>query len=369
MNKKRKFVIWLGSSSFFGAERRLMKLANLLTVEIKEVDIYLVIPHSLYLASRENEPAKIIFDKFDLDNKLIILPHNFNIILSKRLFLLFKLMLTKTKFMLSLGAHKYFKILKLFGNKPVLEITSPDIAKGMRRRMSPKFFSSISKFICVSPNVRRILLAGMNEGGYEKYNDKVVCYQAPFFSVPEKGVFQKEKLIVSSSRMIKRKNVHLFAEAYKRIAHELPEWKVMILGSGELELDIKESLKELIEANVVEVGYNPDVTSVLKRSSLYVSFIYPDNYPSQGVVEAMSYCNALLLSNTGDSHKFIYQDEKGVNGELVSLDIDEMALKIKAFCTHYDKLLEMGGQSYKGVSLLCDKKKYLDYFLNINELA
>src|SRR5690606_8123276 len=130
----------------------------------------------------------------------------------------------------------------------------------------------------------------------------------PFFDaleITKQRVSQKEKWIVSASRFIERKNVVLFAHAVKDAIAELADWKVFLLGQGPEEERLRTLLSDEISRGVVDLGYDGRIEDILARSALYVSLIEPDSYPSQSVLEAMAFGNALLLGDVGDSARFI----------------------------------------------------------------
>jgi glycosyltransferase involved in cell wall biosynthesis len=141
-------------------------------------------------------------------------------------------------------------------------------------------------------------------------------------NISRKIIESKEKSIVFGSRFLARKNPVLFAEIMDKILNEYPEWNGYVLGGGELEQEVRSILKVHIESGLVYVGRVAEFLGVLKKSSIYVSIIQPDNYPSQSVLEAMNTYNLLLISDTGNSDKFI--DQENYHGELVELNFNSI---------------------------------------------
>lgn len=361
-------VICMGGNQFFGAERRIMRLPGLAARLEPGLPAYLLIKQALYRASRTNSYARPIIDELDRRGRLIVLPDRQKPLGGKNLLTLLRLVAGGAHFHLSIGANSLYGLLGKTGARITLEVTSPDRARAIPDLFSDAFFASVSTLACVSSNVANILLAGMKSRGYERFADRVQYYSSPYFEAKEHGSLDKEKLVVCASRFVDRKNVHVFAEAAARAATRLPDWRFEIYGKGELEGRIREIVAGRIAEDNYKIGYVDNLYERLKKSSLFVSLIEPDNYPSQSIMEAMTCENALLLSNTGESGRFIGSGDS-LNGRLVSLDPDEIAEALVALCTDPVALRQMGTNSRTMLGVVASERNYLNDILRANAIS
>lgn len=123
----------------------------------------------------------------------------------------------------------------------------------------------------------------------------------------------KERLVCYACRFIERKNPLVMARAACRFVQAYPDWKVVILGRGELESAVR---SETAEEARVEVAFVPDPGSYFARAQVMVSIIETGDYPSQSVLEAMAHGCYLILADRGQSARFLTPD--GIsNGQLI----------------------------------------------------
>jgi glycosyltransferase involved in cell wall biosynthesis len=96
---------------------------------------------------------------------------------------------------------------------------------------------------------------------------------------------------------------------------------------------------------------------------VFASVIHPNNYPSQSVLEALAYGNALLLSDTGTSlERFL--DGNGVG---CSLDENEMLQALGRLTSDQLRLQEMSKRSRQLVATRYDKSVYLNHINSLYE--
>lgn len=126
----------------------------------------------------------------------------------------------------------------------------------------------------------------------------------------------KKNLIVFAHRLIPRKNGVLFAEAVKEFLTHREDWRVLIRGRGPDLEKILSLLGPEIRSGAVDVGFESDLAETLSESKIFVSLIEPNNFPSQSVLEALTYGNALVMSKSGDGESSFLAG----NGLLVDLN-------------------------------------------------
>ncbi len=210
--------------------------------------------------------------------------------------------------------------------------------------------SRVRAYRTVSPAVDarflKILTERFGESRALRVHSTVRCSQTPYVEpvLEEVDFTRKERVILSGSRFTSRKNVVLIAQALARALPQLPGWRAWVFGRGEDEPAISALLDSLVRAGRVEIGYEAKMDERMRLSKIYVSMIQPDNYPSQSVLEAMQRGNALLLSNTGESSRFLSAKP---NGEIVELDAESLSEAIVRLASDERIVAELGQESMR----------------------
>lgn len=111
-----------------------------------------------------------------------------------------------------------------------------------------------------------------------------------------------------------RKGLKYLIEAFKKVAETIPKAKLVILGEGPQENELKKLIKNLdLDNKIVLLGFQKNIPKLLKSSDL---FILPSIKEAFGLVllEAMACQLPVIASNVGGIPEII-NDHK--NGELV----------------------------------------------------
>ncbi|EKB48330.1 glycosyltransferase [Cecembia lonarensis] len=246
--------------------------------------------------------------------------------------------------------------------KVSIELTSPDNAIKVSHLISKYsfFYNLLDKILCVSPTVYKIMSRHSSDYISRKIKEIGLPFHFIESSTYNTEISQKEKIIVFAARFISRKNGLLFSRVIFDLFEQekLNGWYVYILGEGPEKEVIEKVLNPFRDR--VFVGFRPDINEILKISSIFVSIIQPDNYPSQSVLDAMFFSNALILSDNGDSEKFIKN-----NGILVELSSDGIKKGIEVMINNPDILKDFQNQSRALYDENFDHKKYIEEFISI----
>lgn len=226
-----------------------------------------------------------------------------------------------------------------------LEVCGPDLAQRIVSSNLKSKLKLCSTVISVSASVRSILAKSIEVDQFPASGLLVApgCFHDTR-TAESIDCGSKEKLIVFASRFVERKNPLNFARAAKYFLSQNPDWRIEILGKGPLETEIKAILKDEIEVGIAVVTRYPNLESILARSSLFVSVIERDNFPSQSILEAMALENALLISDQGDSHLFIGKSSVR-NGLLCGTDQKSIESGLQVLTDDYSALRVMGRNS------------------------
>lgn len=256
-----------------------------------------------------------------------------------------------------LGGVLLIPVAKLMRAKTLAELTSPDNVRFVKK-FSRVIEPFCDRYIAVSETVEAAAKDQM-----PNIVDRIEAYPVPYYEFRD-YVGQKSlgKLTVAfCSRLIPRKNAYLFALSMLLLLKRRADFVVNIMGSGPDEQRIRGLLQEYADSGRVTCGRVPNPFDELQKSHIFVSLIEPDNYPSQSVLEAMNAGNALVLSDTGLSGRFISDK----NGILVPLVPEKIADAVDQLMENKVDLPEMGLAS---VRLLCNafgSEKYISYLCRV----
>lgn len=309
------------SNRIHGAENRVINIAlNSEEGSDYRINSFLIINHSLYKSAIKRDDLE---KKLVANNHKVIVLSDFSWIhsqLRKIVYLsivLYFILIKRINYLHSyLGAKYLMMPLSLIGRKIIIEITSPDVADSFisNFRQRKYLYKRLYRVNCVTESVFNRIQSNLPN---QLKDINLVFMDLPYSNVStiEYDLIQKkENTIIYASRFIKRKNVIVFAEGVKDFLLKFPGWKVKIFGSGPLELEINQILENEIKSGLLQIGYTNQIVKEFEKSKIIVSLIEPDNYPSQSILEAMANGNALLVSDTGLSYRFL----EGNNGCLTS---------------------------------------------------
>lgn len=367
----KKIALYTNSNGLSGAEKRFIRIFFQLQNNQDEVDVYLFLNKELYEHALKDSELSDKLKSKNIAEKVLIVP-NINVRFIRSLanpfveYFYIKNKMNRLKIDIIHSGYGGFGFNLMKNNKftSIFEVTSPDVAKNMfKNDFRKRMYMNFDYYYCVSDTVDE-KMKYYNESKREIDNSRIFKSSIPFYSPPNllSNLDNKEKTIVFASRFKERKNPLLFANVIKEFLKVKKDWKVYILGKGKLEKDIKEILNEEIKEGKVFVGHISNLYEILRVSSIYVSLIYPDNYPSQSVMEAMYYKNTILASNTGTTYKLV---EDGVNGFLVNLDQGEILEKIIYMSENAEMLARMGEESQKKIKKELNSEVYIKELLNL----
>lgn len=167
----------------------------------------------------------------------------------------------------------------------------------------------------------------------ESYGLKnIVAMPNPLFLTPVKTLPQKEKIILANGRLgaWHVKGFDLLLEAWGKIAHNHPDWKLQILGAGsekDKDVILKFAQKNNVKSRIELLGYTKDVAACYQRAEI---FVLSSRYEGFGLVltEAMSQGCACVAADYLGRQSEIITD--GVDGLLCQTeDANELADKMQ----------------------------------------
>ena len=167
-----------------------------------------------------------------------------------------------------------FSIYK-FNTKLVIRISGKPKLNFFRKFLWKKTSKNVFKVFCPTEETRNVLIE-------EKIFDqsKVFVLHDPIFSIKEIKHLQKEEIkdknfkknnIILVGRITKQKNFGLILEAYKKNKDLYQEYKVFILGEGEMQNNLKKKIKMYnLDKKIFFLGHKKNIYKYLANSKLFI---------------------------------------------------------------------------------------------------
>jgi len=135
---------------------------------------------------------------------------------------------------------------------------------------------------------------------------------------------RREPFILGVGRLVDEKGFDLLLQSYARIFRRLPEWRVVIAGSGPQRATFEMLAADLAIGGRVEfLGHVEDIEAWMGRAGLVVQPSRFEGFPN-AVLEAMGMGAAVISADCPAGPAELIQD--GVNGRLVPVeDVEALA--------------------------------------------
>lgn len=154
-----------------------------------------------------------------------------------------------------------------------------------------------------------------------RYRHKIAVSPCSFTDTEEfRPANRKSNMVVFAGRLIEEKNPLLLVSALtllnRTASGVLTGWKVILLGEGPLEKELRRQIIEGGLDTIVSVGRAHCISTYLRQARVFVSLQRIENYPSQSLLEAMSSGCAVIATDVGETRRLI----DGKTGLLVPSD-------------------------------------------------
>jgi glycosyltransferase involved in cell wall biosynthesis len=139
--------------------------------------------------------------------------------------------------------------------------------------------------------------------------------------------------VVFCGSFIKQKNPDLAIEGFYHFLKEnnsSSNAQLVLIGKGEMLDTLQQranSINEEVGRPAILFAKEHELMDILSKSKIFLSLQDYDNYPSQSVMEAMLFCNAVISIDNGDTRKLIV--EGNGNSLLTEKDPLQLANAIK----------------------------------------
>ncbi len=242
-------------------------------------------------------------------------------------------------------AHGYFFFK---GNNAVKNFIFKSAERVMARwtdvliTMNDEDFSESKKFKC--ENCYNISGIGLD---IEKYNNQ------EFDKISFKkslGIKENEKIILSVSEFIKRKNHETMIKTFARLVKENANVKYILCGDGKLMAKMQELVQKLdLKNKVIFLGYRRDVNKIMQISDIFYHQSFHEGL-TMSIMEAMYFKLPIVASSVRGNKNLVKEEggiltsAKDINSQLNALkyllDNDEICEQMGEFNRkHVDKYL------------------------------
>lgn len=360
----KEITFLVGGTKFSGAEKRMIKTAALIARNSSDYKVNLYLRRTLFDQVGHGVAGSEIAKDMESLSEIFIINDSFlGYKSSARYFLsLLALLFQPKKFLnkifhVALFSPFHFPLM-FFSKKIFFEVTSPDISRSRYFSLMMKAYATKLHLIAVSDSVYNDVVAKF-------YND------SPNTGIPigkrniafsearisnEKEISSKQNYIVFAHRLIGRKNPVLAAKSFSALASKYRSWTFYIYGDGPLSGEVKK-ICEAADKNLIYMGYSQDLPCILKKSKIFISIIEPDSYPSQSVIEAMAFGNAIVIGNCGSGPEKFISD----NGYAVELDERSVFSAIEKMILDPERLSDY---CLSSVKLVTEKFSLGKYYLD-----
>ena len=198
--------------------------------------------------------------------------------------------------------------------------------------------------------------------------NKINYIYNPYLKKINKKKFKKENYIINIGRLRKQKDHKTLLRAFKIFSQKNEKYKLLILGHGNLEYDLKLLSKELkISKKVIFKGWIKNTETYLKKSKI---FVLSSVYEGLGnvLIDAINFNVPCVSTDCHSGPREILLDGKG--GYLVRVKSPELlAEKINFSVNNYSNSLKKNLIAKKKLNrfLISNQaKKYFDYLSKFN---
>lgn len=208
-----------------------------------------------------------------------------------------------------------------------------------------------------------------------KYFNKTVARKSTIILNPVASSFfevnrkQETHDIITVGRLNKQKNQRLLIDAYALLVDQVPDEKLLIYGSGELQQELENRIRELkLDGKVVLAGESSNIPEVLSSAKL---FVLPSDYEGMpnALMEALTVGVPCIATDCpcGGPRELIENER---NGQLFPCgDVEALVIAMKKvlrnseYADSLSKKARENAQKYKEESVFTNWIEYLQSIL------
>lgn len=236
-------------------------------------------------------------------------------------------------------------------------------SKGLMNMLCSQRFSQIMKeryiIDCLDTRIREKIV-----NRFPDNTDRVFASPCSFidYNHTKPDFNMKENTICFVGRLLDFKGIDLLLKVIPGII-EKTSFRVLILGRGEFESEIRELIDKFHWQSKVTLSYSTNPKKELKKSKIFLSLQRDENYPSQSLLEAMACGNSIIATNVGLTHLIVKNDF----GVLID-DEQQLLEAIVAYSQESADSLKEKGEKARCFALSSHTvERFHDYLISIYE--
>lgn len=221
---------------------------------------------------------------------------------------------------------------------------------------------------CLNHSNLIILLAQIWEKKFKKWYPDIPTPTATLYNAYEPveaiNYEERDKTIIFAGHLNENKGYSILLKAFKRIYNDFPEWKLVILGDGEVDKAKMMATKMGIDDRTTFTGYivGKNKIDYFQKASIYCMCSYEEGFPMV-ILEAWGYGIPIVTTPVGGLPDVI---EENKNACTFNFGDDKMlSNKLKTLITSPHIRKEMSEYSRRFVNQYFSIKKINDQLHNI----
>lgn len=157
----------------------------------------------------------------------------------------------------------------------------------------------------------------------------------------------ENKVFLAVGRLSQQKNFSALLNAWSLICNDCSEWKLIIVGKGELENSLRKQAENLKLCNIIFAGHSNDIAKYYRQASCFVLSSEYEGFPMV-ILEAQSFGLPVISFDCKTGPKDLIQNNK--TGFLVEDgNIEALAKKMLEFTQNEKKAVQMSKEAQRDV--------------------
>jgi len=171
-----------------------------------------------------------------------------------------------------------------------------------------------------------------------------------------------ELLLGTVGRMVPAKNQMRLLDMAVLLKDQLPAFKLVLVGDGELRTEIEAAVKQLgLEGHVILAGARSDIPDVLAALDIFILSSDREGHPLTAL-ESQAAGTPVILTNAGGSADAVAKHESQSGGILVNKDAQALADAVISMA-HNPQMLQEKGSFAQSHALKCfDMQQMVDQY-------
>lgn len=239
--------------------------------------------------------------------------------------------------------NEHSVLLSKYGKKGVCKIAQLHHDHEFKRvyvRDFQKNYKHIDRFVLLTQGLKDEV-----EEMMRRHNTQTKCVVIPNFLeevISDVEIDRKEKTVLFVGRLHPVKGLERLLDIWKIISGKYPDWKLKIIGGGELDKALKFKVKQLGLSRSVDITgamEHDKVLSEMKKASIYAMTSYSEAFPFV-LIEAMSKGLPVVAFDVRVGPRAII--EHNIDGFLVKDgDVSQFAEYINTLIDNHDLRIDM----------------------------